>query len=318
MLTEFDIIERYFTPRTSHTVLAGGDDAAIIAVGPGMQLAISTDALIAGQHFFEDAEPYGIGYKAMAANLSDMAAMGANPRWATLALSMPKVHERWIEDFARGFLDLASDYGVDLIGGDTTRGPLMMCVQIMGQLPAGKALRRSGAAVGDDIWVSGTVGDAALALAHLRGDFRLHANDLDYAVKRLSQPQPRVLLGQRLIDVASSAIDISDGLAQDVRHIAKQSGMRAVIEWESVPLSSVGVRYREHPLVRQAALAGGDDYELAFTAPPGSRTRVGSVAGELGIALTRVGNMAAGEGIVVRDRNGQPIPLTELGFEHFK
>ena len=188
----------------------------------------------------------------------------------------------------------------------------------MGEVPAGKCLRRNKAAAGEDIWVSGTVGDAALALAHVRGDFRLHANDLDYAVKRLTQPQPRVALGQRLIGLASSAIDISDGLAQDVRHIAKQSGLRAVIEWESLPLSSVGIRYRDHPLVRQAALSGGDDYELAFTAAPGLRTRIGSVAGELGLALTRVGRMEPGEGVLVRDGHGQPVPLTELGFEHFR
>lgn len=318
MLSEFDIIERFFMPKTDHTVLAGGDDAALIAVKAGMELAVSTDALIAGRHFFEDADAYGVGYKCMAVNLSDMAAMGARPRWVTLALSLPDANAQWLEQFARGFLDLAAEHEVDLIGGDTTRGPLMVCVQIMGEVPAGEALRRSGARAGDDLWVSGAVGDAALALAHARGDFRLHANDLDYAFKRLNQPHPRVELGQALIGSASSAIDISDGLAADVGHVAVASGVRAVMQWELIPLSSVAERYRAHPLVRQAALAGGDDYELAFTVAPSLRTQIEVLGGKLGVALTRIGVIEPGAGVVVVDGNGQPITLAETGFDHFR
>jgi len=318
MLTEFDIIQRFFMPPTDHTVLAGGDDAALIAVAPGMELAVSTDALIAGRHFSEDADAYGVGYKCMAVNLSDMAAMGATPRWATLTLSLPEANAQWLEQFARGFLDLAAEHGVDLIGGDTTRGPLMVCVQIMGELPAGKALLRSGAHPGDDLWVSGAVGDAALALAHVRGDFRVPANDLDYMFRRLNQPQARVALGQALIGIASSAIDISDGLVADVGHVAAASGVRAVMYWELIPLSSVAKRHRNHPLVRQAALAGGDDYELAFTAAPGGRAEIEMLAGKLGLDLTRIGVIEPGAGAVVLDGNGEPIALAETGFDHFR
>lgn len=318
MLSEFDIIQRFFMPRTDHTVLAGGDDAALIAVESGMELAVSTDALIAGRHFFEDADAYGVGYKCLAVNLSDMAAMGARPRWVTLALSLPEANAQWLEQFARGFLDLAAEHEVDLIGGDTTRGPLMVCVQIMGEVPAGKALRRSGARAGDDLWVSGSVGDAALALAHVRGDFRLHADDLDYAFKRLNRPHPRVELGRALIGSAGSAIDISDGLVADVGHVAVASGVRAVMQWELIPLSSVAKRYRTHPLVRQAALGGGDDYELAFTASPSLRTQIEVLPTEVGVDVTRIGVIEAGAGVVVLDGNGRPITLAETGFDHFR
>jgi thiamine-monophosphate kinase len=317
-LTEFELIRRYFSPPTDHTVLAGGDDAALVAVTPGMELAVSTDVLVAGRHFFEDAEPYGVGYKSMATNLSDLAAMGARPRWATLSLTLPTADERWLEQFAYGFLDLARAHEVDLIGGDTTRGPLAICVQIMGEVAPGKALRRSGAGAGDDLWASGTLGDAALALAHIRGDFDLHAQDRDYAMKRLNHPQPRVALGQGLVGLATAAIDISDGLAADVGHIAEASRVHAVIEWESVPLSSVAGRYRQHPLVQKAALAGGDDYELAFTAPSNLRTALGELSGRLGLALTRIGRIEPGAGAIVLDKSGKPLALAETGFDHFR
>jgi len=317
MLSEFELIERYFRPATDHTVLAGGDDAALIDVSAGQQLAVSTDALVAGRHFFEDALPYDIGYKCMAANLSDMAAMGANPRWVTLSLTLPRVDESWISEFARGFLELGAEHDVDLIGGDTTSGPLAVCVQIMGEVPAGKALRRSGARVGDDIWVSGTVGDAALALAHVRGDFRLDANGLDYAMKRLTHPHPRVALGRALVGLATSAIDISDGLVADLGHVAHASAVQAVVDWEAVPLSSVAAGDREHPLVQQAALAGGDDYELAFTAPAAARSTLDALAARLELALARVGTVAAGHGVSVRDRSGRVVTPSEKGFDHF-
>jgi len=291
MLGEFDLIKRFFMPHTNHTVLAGGDDAALIAVAAGMELAVSVDALVAGRHFFEDADAYGVGWKCLAVNVSDMAAMGAAPRWATLALTLPAVDAQWLADFARGFLALAADEGIDLIGGDTTRGPLCVCVQIMGEVPRGEALRRSGARAGDDLWVSGTLGDAALALAHARGDFRLHADDFEYACKRLHQPQPRVALGRGLLGRATSAIDVSDGLVGDVGHIAAASEVRASIRWDSIPLSMVGMRYADHPLVRQAALAGGDDYELAFTAPASVRQEIDALAAQVGVGVTRIGMM---------------------------
>jgi len=318
MLGEFDLIKRFFMPHTNHTVLAGGDDAALIAVAAGMELAVSVDALVAGRHFFEDADAYGVGWKCLAVNVSDMAAMGAAPRWATLALTLPAVDAQWLADFARGFLALAADEGIDLIGGDTTRGPLCVCVQIMGEVPRGEALRRSGARAGDDLWVSGTLGDAALALAHARGDFRLHADDFEYACKRLHQPQPRVALGRGLLGRATSAIDVSDGLVGDVGHIAAASEVRASIGWDSIPLSMVGMRYADHPLVRQAALAGGDDYELAFTAPASVRQEIDALAAQVGVGVTRIGMMESGSGVVVLDRQGKPISLTESGFDHFR
>ncbi|HTS55862.1 MAG TPA: thiamine-phosphate kinase [Burkholderiales bacterium] len=317
-MTEFEIIRRYFSPPTDHTVLAGGDDAALIAVTPGMELAVSTDVLVAGRHFFESAEPYDVGYKSMAANLSDMAAMGARPRWATLSLTLPAAEEHWLERFSSGFLDLSRANEVDLIGGDTTGGPLAICVQIMGEVAPGKALRRRGARPGDDVWVSGNLGDAALALSCLRGDFELPAQDRTYVLQRLNRPQPRVALGQGLIGLANSAIDVSDGLVADVGHIADASGVRAVVQWESVPLSAVATRHRQHPLVLRAALTGGDDYELAFTAPSDHATALELLARRVGVGLTRIGRIEAGAGVTVLDHAGKPMVLAETGFDHFR
>jgi len=317
-LTEFELIRRFFTPRTTHTVLAGGDDAALIAVTPGFELAVSTDLLIAGRYFFENAEPYGIGHKSLAVNLSDLAAMGARPGWVTLSLALPQADADWLERFSLGFLELARVHDVDLIGGDTTRGPLAICVQVMGEVAAGKALQRSGARAGDDLWVSGTLGDAAIGLAHLHGAFELRAHDRDHALKRLDLPQPRVALGQALLGVATGAIDISDGLVADVGHVAEASGVRAVIEWESVPLSSAAGPNRQHPVVQQCALAGGDDYELAFTAPSSARKVLGQLGAKLGLALTRVGHVEAGDGVIVLDKGGKPLVLPETGFDHFR
>ena len=317
-MNEFEIIRRYFSPPTDHTVLAGGDDAALIAVTPGMELAISADALVAGRHFFEDADPYDVGYKSMAVNLSDMAAMGARPRWATLCLTLPAADARWLEQFSEGFLDLSREHLVDLIGGDTTCGPLAVCVQIMGEVSPGKALRRSGARPGDQLWVSGHVGDAALALSWLRGDFELEAHERDQAMKRLNRPQPRVALGQGLIGLATSAIDVSDGLVADVGHIADASrrarGHRVGVG-ASVPVAE---RYRRHPLIQRCALAGGDDYELAFTAPPGAGPDLDLLAGRADVAVTRIGRIEAGAGVTVLDHAGKTLVLAEAGFDHFR
>jgi thiamine-monophosphate kinase len=315
---EFDLIRRFFMPRTTHTVLAGGDDAALIAPNPQMELAVSTDALVGGRHFFEHADAYGVGCKSMAVNLSDMAAMGASPRWATLALALPNMDEDWVERFARGFIDTAEQFGVDLIGGDTTRGPRLISVTIIGEVPPGKALRRSGACAGEDVWVSGTLGDAALALAHARGDLQLDPDALRFAQRRLDQPTPRVGLGQALLDCARGAIDVSDGLMADVGHIAEASRVRVVMHWDAIPLSPVAAAYRDHPLVRQSALAGGDDYELAFTAPVGHRKAIEQCAATAGVPVTRIGTVQAGSGVEVLDGAGQPVVLAEAGFDHFR
>jgi thiamine-monophosphate kinase len=317
MPSEFDLIARYFSPPTTHTLLAGGDDAALITVGAGMELAVSTDMLVGGRHFLADADPHGVGHKCLAVNLSDMAAMGATPLWATLSLALPAADEAWLAAFARGFLDLAAAHGVDLVGGDTTRGPLNICVQIMGEVPAGKALRRSGARPGDTVWVSGTIGDAALALACLQGELQLDRSEAQPLVARLERPTPRIALGQALLGIASSAIDISDGLVADLGHIAERSGVGAVLEWERVPLSAPARAGRDTPLIRQSVLGGGDDYELCFTAPPAHRDALLALAARLDLALTPVGRIEVGQGVEVRDAQGAAIALSQRGFDHF-
>jgi thiamine-monophosphate kinase len=317
-VTEFELIARFFSPPTTHTVLAGGDDAALVAVRTGMELVVSTDMLLGGRHFFADAQPYAVGWKALAVNLSDMAAMGAVPRWTTLSLALPSADEVWLQAFARGFLDLAGRYDVDLIGGDTTRGPLNICVQIMGEAPAGKALRRSGARPGDEVWVSGTLGDAAFALAHHRGETQLAAQDRDAVLARLNCPQPRVALGQALIERASSAIDVSDGLVADLGHIVQRSSVKAVIEWACVPLSDALRRASDSALVQRCALAGGDDYELCFTAAPARREALADTGVRLGVPVTRIGRIEPGSGVAVLDAAGAQLEIERGGFDHFR
>jgi thiamine-monophosphate kinase len=317
-LTEFELIARYFSPRTTHTILAGGDDAALVAVAPGMELVVSTDVLVGGRHFFDDADAYGVGWKSLAVNLSDMAAMGAHARWVTLGLTMPQADEVWIGAFMRGFLDLANAFDVDLIGGDTTRGPLNICVQILGEVPAGQALLRSGACSGDEVWVSGVLGDAALALAHSRGEVQLQPQELDYVRARLDRPTPRVGLGNALRGLISSAIDVSDGLLADAGHLAERSGVRLVIQWLAVPLSPVALRFRDQPWLQRCALAGGDDYELCFTAAPSRHGEIVDLELRLGVVLTCIGRVEPGSGVTAVDAAGQALALRELGFDHFR
>jgi thiamine-monophosphate kinase len=317
MLSEFELIARYFSPPTTHTILAGGDDAALVAVTPGMELVVSTDMLVGGRHFLEDADAYGVGWKSLAVNLSDMAAMGAQPRWATLSVALPRADERWIDSFMRGFLDLARKFDVDLIGGGTTRGPLNICVQILGEVPPGQALRRSGACPGDEVWVSGALGDAALALAHLRGELALEGEALERVCERLDRPSPRVALGKALRGLASSAIDVSDGLLADAGHIAERSGVQLTLHWPAVPLSAFARRIRDEPLLQRCALAAGDDYELCFTAPPSRHADVSELAGRLGLPLTLIGTVDQGSGVTLVDATGRALALQEKGFDHF-
>lgn len=318
MASEFALIARYFSPRTTHTVLAGGDDAALVSVAPGMELAVSTDMLVGGRHFFAKADAYGVGHKSLAVNLSDLAAMGATPRWVTLSLALPSADEPWIEAFAAGFLDLAAEHRVDLVGGDTTGGPLNICVQIMGEVPAGQALRRTGARPGDGVWVSGRIGDAALGLLHLRGELALDAGEAEDAVHRLERPTPRVALGQALRSVASAAIDVSDGLVADLGHIGERSAVRVVIEALRVPVPSVvRTRAATHPHLLAAALTGGDDYELCFTAPAAQRDALHTISMRLGLPLTEIGRIEAGAGVEVLDAQGRALALAQRGFDHF-
>jgi len=320
--SEFELIRRYFTHRAGHSVLGVGDDAALVAVRSGYEMAISADMLVAGRHFLATADAQVVGHKALAVNLSDMAAMGAAPRWATLALALPQADAHWLKQFSRGFMTLARRHGVDLIGGDTTRGPLNICVQIMGEVPRGQALRRDGARAGDDIWVSGVLGDAALALAAHKRSVKLEPAELARCAARLNRPQPRVALGIALRGLAHSAIDISDGLLADLGHILERSGVGAEIEFAALPASKVLRRYLDRVAACRALLAGGDDYELCFTAATRARERVAQVGRRVGIALTRIGRTHAQAPrrpvLVVRAPDGAALlPTGTGGYEHF-
>lgn len=321
-MSEFDLIQRYFTRATPGAVLGVGDDAALLKVGDGMQLAVSTDMLVSGTHFFPDADPLLLGHKTLAVNLSDLAAMGATPRWATLALSLPSAAEDWLEKFSRGFFSLADQHGVELVGGDTTRGPLNLSVTIMGEVPAGSALRRDNAQVGDDVWVSGTLGEAALALAHLQERIVLPQETFAACSVRLHQPQPRVALGLALRGIAHSAIDISDGLLADLGHVVARSQVGAEIEFDALPCSSacralVKSDMQWDALIQRCILAGGDDYELCFTVPGVRRAEIEKIAAALAVPLTRIGKIVQGCGCTVYSADGKTMRVKEPGYDHF-
>ena len=326
MPSEFDLIRRYFERpsrevrpgdrRTRRVSLGIGDDAALLRPSAGMELAVSTDLLLEGTHFRPGADARKLGHKALAVNLSDMAAMGAAPRWATLALALPAANGEWLEEFAQGFFALAGRFGVELIGGDTTRsaasgsgpGPIVVCVTILGEVPTGLALFRAGARPGDDVWVSGQLGGAALALAR---------PDIAAAARRLDEPEPRVELGERLRGLATAAIDVSDGFAQDLGHILERSGVGAIVAYELLPRSIELKEIQDGKLQAQLVLNGGDDYELAFTAPQESRGEVEALAAELALTLSRVGSVQSGEPkLQVLDARGAPMAVGR-GFDHF-
>jgi thiamine-monophosphate kinase len=315
--SEFELIRKYFTRPVRHTRVGVGDDCAVLQVRPGMELAVSTDMLVSGTHFFPDADPVQLGHKVLAVNLSDIAAMGATPRWATLAAALPEANEAWIEAFARGFFALADQYEVDLIGGDTTRGPLNFCVQIMGEIPIGAALLRSGARLGDELWVSGELGDAALALAHLQGRARLDENALAICLPRLHTPTPRIALGLALRGIATSCIDVSDGLLQDLGHVLEMSKVGAELWLAQLPRSLALAKHADQAFADECVLGGGDDYELCFTAPPGSRAAVEALIGQTGVRLSRIGEIVSRQELRVLDRHGAEVPVTKSGFDHF-
>lgn len=321
MASEFQLIARYFTHATPRTLLGVGDDAALIKPGRGQVLAVAADMLVGGRHFFMDADPESVGHKALAVNLSDMAAMGATPRWATLGIALPKADERWVAAMTKGFMKLARKHGVDLVGGDTTRGPLNLCVQILGEVPARQALRRDGARPGDDVWVSGTLGDAALAVAARNKRIKLNPAQRKLAQQRLDWPVPRIALGLALRGVARSAIDVSDGLVADLGHICERSKVAAVVAVERLPVSPLMKRHRELPAAQAALLGGGDDYELCFTAAPAKRAAVERAAAKAHTRVTRIGRIlrapAGACSVVVVDSDGLPLPGQYKGFDHF-
>jgi thiamine-monophosphate kinase len=322
-MNEFALIERYFhrALRDPAVRIGIGDDAAVVMPAPGMELALSVDMLVEGRHFLPDVDPAALGHKTLAVNLSDMAAMGATPRWALLAGALPDDDERWLGAFSGGLFALAQRYAVAIVGGDTTRGPRNLCVTIVGELPPGSALTRGGARAGDDVLVSGRLGDAALALAALQGRVDLDAPTLAALRARLEWPEPRVALGQRLRGVASAALDVSDGLTGDLAHILDASGVGATLELARVPCApslAALVQGPQRALALACLLAGGDDYELCFTAPPSARPRLAALAVELDLPLTRVGTITAGSGLRVHDEAGRPLAEVPLAFDHFR
>lgn len=322
---EFDLIARYFTRPVRRAALGVGDDCALLAPAPGMQLAVSSDMLVEGRHFFADVDPEALGHKALAVNLSDLAACGARPLAFTLALSLPRVDEAWLAGFSRGLLALADAHGCELVGGDTTQGPLNLCITVFGEVPTGQALLRSGARPGDDLYVSGTLGDARLALEALLGHAPLPAEVLARARQRLERPTPRVALGQALRGIASSAMDLSDGLLGDLSHILKASGVGAHIDThitsnliaEKVYLSG-GNGHFGLEFIHQCTLAGGDDYELAFTAPPARRDAVAAASQASGTPVTRIGTVLAEPGLQLVDAWGQAVKHRYASFDHFR
>jgi thiamine-monophosphate kinase len=326
---EFDLIERYFKRPTHKAALGVGDDCALLRPTEGMQLAVSSDMLVEGRHFLSTVDPVRLGHKALAVNLSDLAAVGAEPLGFTLALSLPRVDETWLAGFSMGLLRMADAHGCELVGGDTTQGPLNICITVFGEVPPGDALLRQNAQVGDDIYISGTVGDARLALEVFRGTHTLSGEAFEQARLRMEQPTPRVELGTALRAVANAAIDVSDGLLGDLGHILKRSGVGAQIDtaWlqatghfgEARLAAGITSVMADLPWNKRLefALSGGDDYELCFTAPVNQRELVHAAAWETNTPVTRIGRITQEQGLVVLDPQGQPIAKRFASFDHF-
>ncbi|MBC7574426.1 MAG: thiamine-phosphate kinase [Herminiimonas sp.] len=322
MLSEFDLIHHYFTraPAADDRIALGiGDDCALLQPKPGTRLAISTDMLVEGRHFLAGADAEALGHKSLAVNLSDLAAMGASPIGFTLALSLPAADPDWLAGFSKGLLALADLHGCSLIGGDTTRGPRNICITVFGELPAGAGLRRDAAVAGDDVWVSGALGDARLALAVSLGEIpagEIDAGLLALATRRLDRPTPQVALGIALRGIAHAAIDLSDGFAGDLQHVLERSGCGATIDVDALPC---GPALTAQPNARRHAwtLAGGDDYELCFTAPSDLRAAVIAAGLAAGADVTRVGSIDAASGLRLQDRDGNPLAIAPVSFDHF-
>ncbi len=311
---EFDLIARIRArvALREDVVLGIGDDAALLGVPAGMQLVVTADTLNAGVHFPDDTAPADIGWKALAVNLSDLAAMGARPAWCTLSLSLPNAESRWVDGFIDGFLELAALHDVSLVGGDTTRGPLSIAVTAMGHVEAGQALRRDGARVGDEVWVTGTLGDAAAALQSM-----LSGAAVEPSLRaRLDRPTPRVAAGRALVGMASACVDVSDGLLADLGHLCARSGVGAEVDLSRLPASRALARFK--PEVRWPwQAAGGDDYELCFTAAPQLAREICTGLGAAGVAATRIGTVVSGQGVLALDEHRQPWSTGRAGYRHF-
>jgi len=316
-LGEFELIERFFSRPARRATLGVGDDCALLQTTPGTTLAVSTDMLVEGRHFLSTVPPDRLAHKALAVNLSDLAACGAQPVAFTLALALPRADEAFLAAFARGLFALADREACELIGGDTTRGPLTVCVTVLGELPAGTALLRTGARPGDDLYVSGTLGDARLALEAFRGNLTLDAADFAHVRRAMELPTPRTALGIRLRGLATGAIDISDGLTGDLGHLLRGSAVAAVVDVDALPRSAV-LAAQPIELQRECLLAGGDDYELVFTALPSRRDAVAAAGASAGTTVTRIGRIEAGAGLRLVDRSGESVPGRLGSFDHFR
>jgi thiamine-monophosphate kinase len=322
-LTEFELIARYFTrdvpPGRGDIALGVGDDCAVLAPSPGEEWAVSTDMLIEGVHFLATVGAAALGHKALAVNLSDLAACGAQPRCFFLSLALPQVDERWLSDFASGLFALAQAHDCVLTGGDTARSPagIAICITAMGAVARGSALTRSGARAGDELWVSGTLGDAALGLALRQHTITAARDAAAFALGRLERPQPRVALGRALVGVASAAIDLSDGLVGDLGHILERSDVGADVRWHDVPRSTALAAQPEADQ-RRWALAGGDDYELLFCAPPSRRAGVEAAAAAAGVRVSCIGTITSTGRLVVVDATGRPMDTGVHAFDHFR
>jgi thiamine-monophosphate kinase len=317
---EFDLIARYFTRPARRNPLGVGDDCALLQPAPGMQLAVSTDLLVEGRHFLSTVDPRAIGHKALAVNLSDLAACGALPLAFTLSLALPAVDEAWVSGFSQGLFALADAHDCELVGGDTTRGPLAINITVFGEVPAGQALLRSGARAGDDVWVSGTLGDARLALEAFRGTVSLPQAVFAAARLRLERPEPRVALGLALRGVASAAIDVSDGLLGDLEHVLERSGLGATLEAGPARALLAALDQGlalDDARIDELVFAGGDDYELAFTASPRHREAVEAAGRNTTTRVTRIGTITAESGLRLLDAQGRPVARRFAGFDHF-
>ncbi len=319
-LGEFELIRRFFEraePSAPAVVKGIGDDCAVLAPTPGWQWLVSTDMLVEGRHFLSTVDPARLGHKALAVNLSDLAACGATPRAFFLALALPRADAKFLAGFAQGLFALADAHGIALAGGDTTAGPLNVCITVMGEAPQGQVLLRSGARPGDELWVSGTLGDARLALEVFRGAASLPGEQFAEVRRAMELPQPRLALGQALRGIASSAIDVSDGLLGDLGHVLKASGVGAEISFDALPRSDI-LAGQDLTLQQECLLAGGDDYELVFSAPAGRRQAVLDAAARTGTRVTPVGRIRAEPGLHLLDSDGAPMALRFASFDHFK
>lgn len=318
-MKEFELINHYFKGKgiSRRDVKLGiGDDGALLSVPEHTHLVVTTDTLVAGVHFFEDTDPRSLGHRAVAVNLSDLAAMGAEPAWLSVALTLPTIDPVWLDEFCAGMHEICEYFNVQIVGGDTTQGPLVITICAKGYVPEDKALTRSGARNGDWIYVTGHLGDAALAIEAKKGKFGLSKRDFDYCYKRYAFPSPRVAAGQALRGLASSALDISDGLVQDLGHILRASNVGATINIDKVPMSAQVMALAEEqrfPL----ALAYGDDYELLFTVPTEKRGKLEMSLGQFGIKATCIGQIGGTPGKVDLRLNGEPYHLPVSGYQHF-